>query len=208
MVRLFVQASVQQEQSAAHWTANCCGRLELGKLEHVFGNASSPIIHEDLCIVWCGPGYRQFLLAVDKFTGEEVWRYDVPGGKPDYNAPSDCVGSWATPVCANIGGRVQLIVNAPERLISLDPASGDVHWTCKGVGKLAYSSLVVSDEIVIAASGFHGPIVAVRATGKGNVTATHVAWKHDERQPQRIGSPVVVDDELFIINENGVAEIF
>jgi outer membrane protein assembly factor BamB len=183
-------------------------QIELGKLEHVFGNASSPIIYQDLCIIWCGPGYRQFLLAVDKLTGEQVWRHDVPGGKPDYNAPSDCVGSWATPVFANIGGRDQLIVNAPEQLMSFDPGSGEVHWTCEGLGKLAYSSPVVCDEMVIAASGFHGPVLAVRATGKGDVTETHVAWKLDQRQPQRIGSPVVVDDELFMINENGVAEIF
>jgi outer membrane protein assembly factor BamB len=183
-------------------------QIDLGKLEHVFGNASSPIIWKDLCILWCGPGSRQFLLAVDKRTGEEVWRHEVPGGKPDYNVPSDCVGSWSTPVCVNIGGRDQLIVNAPEQLISLDPISGSVHWTCKDIGKLAYASPVLCDENVIVASGFHGPIVAVRATGKGDVTDTHVAWRRDERQPQRIGSPVIFDDQLVIINENGVAEIF
>ena len=183
-------------------------QIELGKLEHVFGNASSPIIHKDLCIIWCGPGYRQFLLAVEKSTGKEVWRHDVPGGKPDYNAPSDCVGSWATPIVATIGRRDQLIVNTPEKLISLDPVSGDVHWTCKGFGKLAYSSPVVSDDIVISASGFHGPAIAVRATGRGDVTDSHVVWELDERQPQRIGSPLVVDDQLFIVNDNGVAEIF
>ncbi len=183
-------------------------KVDLGRLEHVFGNASSPVLHHDLCILWCGPGSRQFLLAVDKRTGEELWRYDVPGGKPDYNAPSDCIGSWATPIVANVANRDQLIVNAPEQLISLDPATGNLLWSCRGLGKLAYASPVIWRDLVVSPSGFHGPMLAVKATGKGDVTDTHVAWRHDDRQPQRIGSPIVVDDKLYIINENGVAETF
>src|SRR5690606_27406768 len=55
-------------------------RRDVGKLEHVWGNASSPVLYGDLCIVWCGPGARQFLLAVNKHTGEEVWRHEEPDG--------------------------------------------------------------------------------------------------------------------------------
>src|ERR1043165_1899131 len=35
---------------------------DVGKLEHLWGNASSPILHGDLSILWCGPGQRQLLL--------------------------------------------------------------------------------------------------------------------------------------------------
>src|SRR5439155_12920867 len=38
-------------------------RYDTGKLEHLWGTASSPIIHGELCIQWCGPGERQFLVA-------------------------------------------------------------------------------------------------------------------------------------------------
>jgi hypothetical protein len=41
-------------------------RKDLGKLEHIWGNASSPILYGNLCILWCSPGPRQFLLAVAK----------------------------------------------------------------------------------------------------------------------------------------------
>ena len=40
------------------------------KLHHIWGNASSPILYHDLVIIWCGPGDRQFLLAVDRRTGK------------------------------------------------------------------------------------------------------------------------------------------
>jgi hypothetical protein len=36
---------------------------DVGKLDHIWGNASSPILYADLAILWCGPGSRQFLLA-------------------------------------------------------------------------------------------------------------------------------------------------
>ena len=181
---------------------------ELGQLEHVFGNASSPILYRDLCILWCGPGSRQFVLAVDKRSGQEVWRRSVPGGKPDYNTPADCVGSWSTPILITTDGRDQLIVNAPEKLLSLSPATGDTLWFARGIGKLGYASPVASDGTVVLMSGFHGPVLAVKATGEGDVSDSARCWQLTERQPQRIGSPLVADGKLYCVNENGVAECF
>jgi len=48
-------------------------RKDLGKLEHIWGNASSPILYGDLAILAVGPGKKQSLLAVNKRTGEKVW---------------------------------------------------------------------------------------------------------------------------------------
>jgi outer membrane protein assembly factor BamB len=171
----------------------------------VFGNASSPVLYGDICILWCGPGRRQFVLAVDKRTGLEVWRFQVPGGKPDFESPSDCVGSWATPIITSVAGREQLILNAPEELMSLDPRTGKRLWYARGIGKLAYSSPVIWKDTVVAMSGYHGPVLAVRATGSGDVTNTHRVWALNDRQPQRIGTPLARDGRLYCVNENGTA---
>lgn len=181
---------------------------DLGQLEHVFGNASSPILYRDLCILWCGPGSRQFVLAVEKHSGKEVWRHVVPGGKPDFKSPADCVGSWSTPVIITAEGRDQLIVNAPEKLLSLSPANGEVLWYARGIGKLGYASPVALGDTIVLMSGFHGPVLAVTANGKGDVSDSSRIWQLTERQPQRIGSPIVADGKLFCVNENGVAECF
>ena len=173
---------------------------ELGKLEHVFGNATSPVLYDNFCILWCGPGSRQFVVAIEKLTGNEVWRHRVPGGKPNFNDPSDCVGSWATPVVGKIADREQLILNAPEQLMSLDARTGKKLWFSRGIGKLAYSSPVVWNDMVVAMSGYHGPVLAVKATGSGDVTNTHRVWRLSERQPQRIGSPLVTDGRLICVN--------
>ena len=66
-------------------------RTDLGPWEHQFGNAASPVLYQNLAILWCGPnvlpakaekktdkpakakGARNILLAVDKVTGQTVW---------------------------------------------------------------------------------------------------------------------------------------
>src|SRR5688572_22583260 len=42
-------------------------RTDLGKWEHAYGNAASPVLHGELVLQWCGPNDsqgRNFLLAV------------------------------------------------------------------------------------------------------------------------------------------------
>jgi hypothetical protein len=53
----------------------------LGKLNHMFGNAVSPVLCGDLCILNFGPDPKARLVALTKQTGELVWQADPP--KPD-----------------------------------------------------------------------------------------------------------------------------
>jgi outer membrane protein assembly factor BamB len=183
-------------------------RRHLGPLVHVWGNASSPILHGDLAILWCGPGERQFLVAVDKATGKTVWQHDEPGGNSGKN-PRDWVGSWATPVVVTVRGREELILPVPGKVKGFDPKTGRELWSCDGLSKLVYASPVCSaDGTVVAMSGYHGPALAVRAGGSGDVTATHRLWLHTARIPQRVGSPVIVGGHAYLLNENGLAQCF
>jgi outer membrane protein assembly factor BamB len=51
---------------------------DLGKMNHMFGNASSPILHGDLCILNFGPDEKARLIAVNKKTGETAWEVQPP----------------------------------------------------------------------------------------------------------------------------------
>jgi outer membrane protein assembly factor BamB len=180
---------------------------DLGKLEHIWGNASSPILYDDLAILWCGPGERQFLLAVNKRTGETVWEHPEPGGKFGKDS-SDWVGSWSTPIIIRVGDHDELVLSVPEKVKAFDPKTGRELWSCSGLGKLVYTSPVHADGIVVAMSGFHGPALAVRTGGKGDVTNTHRLWQHTEKIPQRIGSPLIAGEHVYLVNENGEAQCF
>jgi outer membrane protein assembly factor BamB len=179
-------------------------RKDLGRLEHIWGNASSPILYGDLAILWCGPGERQFLLAVDKRTGETVWEHPEPGGSS--GKQGDWIGSWSTPLVARVGSHDELILSVPEKLKGFDPKTGQELWSCAGLGKLIYTSPVCSaDGIAVALSGYSGPALAVQAGGRGDVTARRL-WHHTQKNPQRIGSPVIVGAYLYLLNENGSAQ--
>lgn len=96
---------------------------DVGKLEHLWGNASSPVLYGDLCIQWCGPGERQFLLAVNKHTGQKVWETPEPGGDPGITSKK-FLGSWCTPILARVGDQDQLIFAVPFKLAGYDPRTG------------------------------------------------------------------------------------
>jgi outer membrane protein assembly factor BamB len=184
-------------------------RYDLGKLWHVWGNASSPIFYKNLVLLWCGPGQRQFLVALDKTTGKKVWQLDEPGGKSGMGEDKEWLGSWSTPVVITVNGRDELILPVPRMVKGIDPMSGKELWSCEGLGPLIYGSPTCSaDGIVVVFSGFGGPCLAVKAGGSGDVTKTHRLWRHERKVPQSIGSPVILGDKCYFIDEPGTARCF
>lgn len=178
-------------------------RKDLGQFEHIWGVGSSPIIYKNLVILNAGPGLNVGLIALDKTSGEQVYRQTFPGMQSEKF--DEFRGSWSTPVIYNDGARDVLLVALPEKLRALDPTTGEEIWSCGGASKLYYTSPLVSKDVIVAMCGFHGPAMAVRGGGTGDVTDTHRLWLHDMKNPQRVGSGVVVDGHVYILNENGVA---
>lgn len=181
---------------------------DLGQFIHVWGTASSPIIHDGKAILWCGPGERQFLVAFDVRTGKEIWRHVEPGGKDGLKKGDSWIGSWSTPVIAKIGERTQLVLSVPNKVKGFDPNDGKEIWSCEGLSALVYTSPVVSpDGVVVAMSGYGGPALAVNARdGKGDITKNRL-WLHP-RNPQRIGSAVVHEGKAYLLNEPGQGSCF
>jgi outer membrane protein assembly factor BamB len=188
----------------------CCnmnGKLlwkkDLGKCDHIWGTAASPIIYQDLVIHNFGPGERTFLIALDKKTGKDAWKIDMPGAFGEKQP--EWMGSWSTPVISQYKGRDELVMSWPEAVKAYDPKTGKQLWTCGGMGKLSYTSPLVTPELVVAMSGFMGPAICVKRGGSGDVTETHRLWRN-EKAPQRIGSGVIIGDHIYMVNENGVAQ--
>jgi outer membrane protein assembly factor BamB len=177
---------------------------DLGKVEHIWGFGSSPIIYENLVILNYGPGLNAFVVALDKQSGSEVWRREFPGQKS--GKIDEYRGSWSTPVLNREEGRTVVLLSLPDKLWAVDPKTGADIWSCGGLGNLSYTSPLVAGDIVIAMSGYGGPALAVKSGGQGDITATHRLWLHDQpKPPQRVGSGVVVGDYIYILNEPGHA---
>jgi len=175
----------------------------LGRFEHVWGPGSSPVLYHDLVILNAGPGPRSAIIALDKRSGETRWRRELPGMAGE--RPNDLVGSWSTPVIAVHSGRDSLLLSLPKRLHALDPRNGRAQWSCGGLGELIFATPLATQDAVVAMSGHQGPTMAVATDGEGDVTQTHRIWIHDDDPPERVGSAVVVDGCIYLLNERGVA---
>ena len=200
--------------------------VDLGPLQHMWGYGTSPLIHEDLCILNFGPGANEALVALNKKTGEEVWRVkplpvdeelDWSGPENDGNVDpardqseldKKLRGSWATPVIEKVGDQSQLIVAHPRRISGYEPASGKLLWTCGGLAPLAYASPMSSGDNVLALGGYFGASIAVSADGAGDVTSTKRLWHKQRETTNWLGTGVVRDGHLYICDMNGVAHCF
>src|SRR5260370_39610761 len=74
-------------------------------------------------------------------------------------------------------------------------------WLCECVGYL-YASLVSGGGLFYA-SGEWGESLAIDPTCQGDVTKTHIKWKHT-KTPQGFGSPIIVGDYVYRASPPGV----
>jgi outer membrane protein assembly factor BamB len=169
---------------------------DLGIQRHTWGYASTPVIYREWVYLHFGPGDRNFLIALDKRTGKTVWQVDIPAGegvKFSNWEPKDMYGSWSTPLVHN----GKLIVTHPHKVTEYDPATGKAMWSTDGLGDLVYPSPIIGEGVLIAASGFGGPSMGLTVTGEK-------LWRLEKSKPQ-IGSGVIHDGHLYVIDIQGIA---
>jgi outer membrane protein assembly factor BamB len=155
--------------------------------------ASSPVLYKDTLILLCDEtGGASRLLAIDRKTGDVRWDVKRPGVGFDHS----------TPALAEVGNRPQLLVSAANALQGIDPDTGEQIWWCAASGDVA--SPAFGNNLVYCDSGRGGgPGVAVEATGRGDVTKTHVKWKV-RNVPEGFASPLIVDGRVYRLVQPGV----
>ncbi len=174
--------------------------------EHGLG--MSPILYEDIVIValdHTNPGSnnkpglydpwdKAVIVALDKTSGRVCWK-----GKRGMSR----IG-YAVPTILKVGGIDQLISPAGDVVQGFDAKTGQLIWTAANPGYSTVPSPVIGEGLVFACSGFvDGVLRAVRPDGRGNVTATHIAWETQDDVP-RIPSLLYVKPHLYSITESGV----
>lgn len=160
----------------------------VGTNAHDWGAGSSPVLYGDLLIVNAAQESNQ-LLALDSRTGKTVWSVK---GFP---------ASWNTPAIVTVDGHDELVVNTAGKLRAFDPKTGNELWFCQGIKAAELCPSVVTHAGVIYVIGSpNGQAMAVRAGGKGDVTATHVVWQISKGS--NVGSPVYNDGYLYFVNDS------
>ena len=177
------------------------GRTDM-QCRHFRGPGSSPIVSDELLFLTLDGMDRQYLTALDKATGETVWEVDRD---VDYGTDSeDRRTAFSTPLLIEHLGRRQLISPTSHQTVAYDPETGDVLWRVRHRGINAAARPVYSNDLVYITAGAGATsLIAVHPDGEGDVTDTHIAWAYGSAVPD-ISSPLVVDDLLFLMNEDGV----
>lgn len=174
--------------------------------DHLQGPASSPILFDDLLIVDLEGTDVQFMAALDKKTGETVWRTDRPKEIYDNTEPFYFKKAYQTPIIVEVDGKPQLVGNGSQVAQGHDPRTGKELWrVVYGDDNTVSRTISGHGLFFVNCGGLPGAarLWAVRHGGAGDVTDSHVVWKISDGVPLE-SSPVLAGDLLYMISERGV----
>ena len=157
-------------------------KTDVGSGKHGWGAGTSPILHGELVIVNASIESGA-MIALDRKTGEEVWRQ------------KGISQSWNTPIIVDANGKAELVVSVHSHIKAFDAGKGTPLWNCAGIRDYVCPSVIADDGVVYAIGGRKKTALAVRAGGKGSVTESHREWVID--MGSNVSSPVYHEGYLY-----------
>jgi outer membrane protein assembly factor BamB len=169
-----------------------------------WGTGSSPILYGDDVYIQCDNDTASFLVALNKFTGEEIWRVE-----------RDEKSNWSTPYIWKNKLRTELIAAGGNQMRSYDPKTGALLWEMTGSGRTSITP--VGDEELLYIDSYDRPtggsgiFAAIRPGAAGDISLnanetsnSHVAWSAP-LTGYRVASPLLYQGCLYILeNQSGI----
>lgn len=164
------------------------------------GGGSTPIIVDGKLIFTCDGREEQYIAALRISDGQVAWKFKRPT-----NARQKF--SFCTPECITVNGKKMVITPGADIVNALDPATGNEIWHVNYEGYSVVPKPVYGNGLVYVASSFDTPdVLAIKPDGKGDVTATHVAWQVDsKKRPPCTPSMILDGKNLFWVSDGGLA---
>lgn len=152
------------------------------------GFGASPVIYRSLVIFATDNKAGGAVLALDRASGEPVWKYDRPQ-QPNYMSPT----------VLTVSGREQLLIAGCDHWLSLDPTSGARLWETEGSTTECVGSVVTDGTRVFASGGYPKKHTqAILADGSAKT-----AWQNDVQT--YVPSMLVREGYLYTVTDAGVA---
>ena len=183
---------------------------DFGRASGYGGRTHTPVVDEDRVILtmigtsWgeFGPPRHRFY-AFDKRDGRVVWI-----SNPSEENPKD-MNTQATPVIAEVAGQRLMIGGGADGWIyALKARTGERVWKFQLSKRGINTAVVVADDVVYAThseenleGGPMGRVVAIDATGSGDVSSTHEIWRADEITVG-FASPLLHDNVLYLLDNS------
>ena len=143
-----------------------------------------------------------YILRVDTATGKTVWRVERPT-----NARRESPDAYITPALLQYDDTTEIVITGGDVVTGHDPETGAELWRADGLNPEnngAYrivASPVVMDGVIYAPTR-ERPLLALRAGGRGDITASHLIWT-TQNGPD-VPTPVTDGTYFYIVNDRGI----
>lgn len=179
-------------------------------LQQVYGEntlwwdlGTSPVVTAQLVIVAVQQDGPSFIVALDKKTGQQVWKHDRT-----FDVPQEADQSYSTPVLAMHGGEEQVIVLGADHITGHRTRDGSEVWRVGGLNPQqeqyfrSIASPALINDMIVAPYARGKTLTGVRLGGQGDVTETHVAWVRDGDSSD-VPTPANLNGNAVICTDKG-----
>lgn len=173
--------------------------MNLGLPANTYGHSASLAICGNRVLVQFDQndsgGAKSALIAIDALTGKEAWRTDRP-----------VADSWPSPIVVKTGTGMQVVTSASGWIIGYDAETGKELWkvACGG-SDVSPSPIFAGGLVIVSVTG--DKVYAIRPDGRGDISATHVAWTSDEGVSD-VASPVSNGELVLLVASSGMLTCF
>lgn len=160
-----------------------------GKFYSVHGFSHTPLLFEDKVIVGCDSKGDNFVVALSRVDGKQLWK--VQRSNPTH--------SYSIPLIGEMAGRMQMVLPGNMAITSLDPRTGKALWVVDGPSSDCVITPAYNERagLVLSCSSWPKRVLqAIKPDGEGNVTSNKVVWSSEAGAPY-VPSPISVGDWFF-----------
>ena len=166
-----------------------------------WGTAASPVLHNDRLYIVNDNDDQSFLLALDKRTGEPIWRIERNEGT-----------NWSTPYVWKNSKRTEIVTTGSDKVRSY-AESGALLWELTGMSTITIPTPLATGDLLYISSGYVGdplrPAYAIRPGATGDISlrpgeqnSTYIAWAQLQAASYN-PSPIVYGDYYYTLFDRG-----
>ena len=177
------------------------GRFRIG-----FLMSMSPLLYKDRLYLQLIHSNPWLVLALDKMTGEEIWKHDRIS-----DAIKECEDAYTSPILYKDSERELLIVHGADYVTAHNLDDGSEIWRCGGLNSIErynpsfrlVASPVATEGLIVVPSAKNGPVLALDPSGSGDITDSDwQIWKLPHGTPD-VPSPLIHEGLVYLCRENG-----
>ncbi len=175
-------------------------------MQYDAGTAASPVLDGDRVYLVNDNEEQSYLLALDKRTGQEVWRVD-----------RDEKSNWCTPYIWKHEKRTEIVTSGSGKVRAYD-LDGQLLWWFTGMSGITVPTPFAGQGLLYVSSGYirdkQRPVYAIRPGAVGDISLqpgetsnAAIAWHRPKAAPYH-PTPLLYDGRLYVLYDRGWLSAF